>query len=95
MTGLARPPAGLWGSVCSPRLGASSSTMSGFAAPTSRRPTVDQVYELGKVLGKGSFSTVYQGIHKQTREEVSARGCRGKMGMDMDMAAVRAPSVVA
>lgn len=43
--------------------------MSGFQG---QHPRVEQVYDLGKVLGKGSFSTVYQGTHKQTKEVVSA-----------------------
>jgi len=34
---------------------------------------VEQVYDLGRVLGKGSFSTVYLGVHKVTGEEVALK----------------------
>ena len=39
----------------------------------SNHPRVEQVYDLGRVLGKGSFSTVYLGVHKTTGEEVALK----------------------
>jgi len=39
----------------------------------SNHPRVEQVYDLGRVLGKGSFSTVYLGVQKITGEEVALK----------------------
>jgi hypothetical protein len=38
----------------------------------SNHPKVEEVYDLGQQLGKGSFSTVYLGVHKTTGEKVRA-----------------------
>jgi serine/threonine protein kinase len=46
----------------------SDTSMSGFAG--GKHPRVEEVYELGEQLGKGSFSTVYVGIDRKTREKV-------------------------
>ena len=46
-------------------------------APTppthSKTSRVEDVYDIGKELGSGSFSTVYLGIHKITKEEVALK----------------------
>ena len=47
--------------------------MAAHAGFPSNHPRVDHVYELGRVLGKGSFSTVYLGIDKRTKEEVALK----------------------
>lgn len=53
-----------------PRGAKEASSRSGFP---SNHPRVEQVYDLGRVLGKGSFSTVYLGVHKASGEEVALK----------------------
>lgn len=53
------------------------------AAPSSRHhhgggfpsnhPKVEEIYDLGPQLGKGSFSTVYLGVHKTSGEKVALK----------------------
>lgn len=39
----------------------------------SKTSRVEDVYDIGKELGSGSFSTVYVGVHKLTKEEVALK----------------------
>ncbi len=39
----------------------------------SNHPKVEEIYDLGPQLGRGSFSTVYLGVHKTTGEKVALK----------------------